>query len=313
MRCRFQILPAQPLCLRPEAYASGLFAFTGRISTSWVPLGDRLRQRCCRARAHGRRSGVSTLTILSDSSCRPTHLSGTDWLVESNLTPPQASLLEALQRRADRGEPGPTYRELCAEFGWSSTGTARDHLNVLARKGYVVLGGGRARQVRLQEARPLVRQVRVLGHVVAGKPETAEESHDDGSLSVLSDWIDVTPHFALHVRGDSMEGAAILEGDLVLVREQRTAQDGDIVVAAVDGETTLKRLRIRADGVWLVPENSKYKAIRSDEPLIQGVVVGVLRGVPSQLAKAPGRKVVGNFGRLPRGKRTKESRYESVE
>lgn len=236
-------------------------------------------------------------------------MSGTPSFV-LDLTPAQAGLLAALRRRRDRGEAAPTYRELCAEFGWASTGTARDHLQVLARKGYVVLGGGKARQVRLPENPPLVRRVPLLGSVVAGRPQTAEE-REDGAVSVAADWLDSGPHFALRVEGDSMEGAAIVDGDVVLVREQRTGCDGDIVVATLDGETTLKRLRIRDDGIWLEPENQKYKPIRADAPLIQGVVVALVRGVSAQLARGTGGTGADNGRHLKtRSGRTKRSQDE---
>lgn len=109
-----------------------------------------------------------------------------------------------------------------------------------------------------------------------------------------------------------MEGAAIVDGDVVLVREQRTGRDGDIVVATLDGETTLKRLRIRDDGIWFEPENQKYKPIRADAPLIQGVVVALVRGVSAQLAKSNGRTGSDNWRQLKtRRGRTKRSQDES--
>ena len=101
------------------------------------------------------------------------------------LTPVQAELLAVLRDRAGRGESAPSYRELCEEFGWASTGTARDHLQALARKGYVTLGGGRARQVRLVESPMPAARVRLLGRVVAGRPETAAEI-DEGEIEVVS-------------------------------------------------------------------------------------------------------------------------------
>jgi repressor LexA len=85
--------------------------------------------------------------------------------------------------------------------------------------------------------------------------------------------------FALRVAGDSMRGAGILEGDQVVVRQRSFAADGDVVVATVEGETTIKRLRLRGSRVILVPENPKYPLIevRAEEPIVQGVVVGLLR------------------------------------
>ena len=199
------------------------------------------------------------------------------------LTPVQAELLAVLRDRAGRGESAPSYRELCEEFGWASTGTARDHLQALARKGYVTLGGGRARQVRLVESPMPAARVRLLGRVVAGRPETAAEI-DEGEIVLPASWLSSGRYFALSVDGDSMRDAAILDGDTVVVREQPTAGDGDIVVATVDGETTVKRLKIGVDGISLVAENPLYMPIDvRGEITIHGVVVAVMRLMSKQV------------------------------
>jgi repressor LexA len=214
--------------------------------------------------------------------------------VERALTPIQAEVLETIQRRLDRGEPVPTYRDLCAEFGWRSTGTARDHLRALERKGRLELSGGRAhRQIRLPEESPAVVRVPLVGRVVAGLPITADENVE-ARIPVPAEWTGRTAHFALHVDGDSMKDAGILDGDCVVVRRQTTAEDGDIVVATLDGETTLKRLRRRGRRVTLVAENPSYRPIevRTESSVIQGVVVGLLREYD-----------VGARGRFRRGSR----------
>ncbi len=197
----------------------------------------------------------------------------------SALTPIQANVLAAIQRRLDGGEPSPTYRDLCAEFGWASTGTARDHLRALERKGFVELSGGRGhRQIRLGEEAPPASRVPLLGRVVAGVPISAEE-HVEARIPVPGEWIDRHAHFALLVSGDSMNDAGILEEDCVIVRRQATAEDGEIVVATLDGETTLKRLRRRGKRVTLVAENRRYPPIevQTESATIHGVVVGLLR------------------------------------
>jgi repressor LexA len=209
-------------------------------------------------------------------------------VAKDGLTPAQAQVLVALRRRIDRGEPAPTYRELCAEFGWSSTGTVRDHLRALQRKGYIELSGGRGhRQVRLREHALAVIHVPLVGQVVAGVPVMAEENVE-GRIPVPADWIGGGLHFALRVSGDSMRDAGILAGDHVVVRQQATAQDGDIVVAALEGETTLKRLRRREKRVLLVAENASYDPIelRTESATIQGVVVTVIRSYKA-LSGAP--------------------------
>jgi repressor LexA len=195
------------------------------------------------------------------------------------LTPAQSEVLAAIRRRLDRGEPAPTYRDLCAEFGWASTGTARDHLRALERKGHVELPGGRGhRQIRLKDAPPPSGSVPLVGRVSAGLPVLAEQNLE-GRIAVPGEWLDRGSHFALQVCGESMVGAGILDGDHVIVRQEAAAEDGDIVAATVEGETTLKRLRRRGSRYALIAENPRYPAIdiRTDGVTIHGVVVGLMR------------------------------------
>lgn len=197
------------------------------------------------------------------------------------LTPIQGQVLEALRRRADRGEPPPTYRDLCDEFGWSSTGTARDHLQALARKGYLDLAGRRARLLRLHdEVTPVVR-VPLLGRVVAGSPVPAEEDVE-GRVPVPADWIGSGSYFALRVCGDSMTGAGVFDGDVVVLRAQFSAQDGEVVAATIEGETTLKMFRRKGTRAVLAPANPHYRDIEigAADLVIHGIVVGLLRRYP---------------------------------
>ncbi len=237
---------------------------------------------------------------------RTTHVSGTGSPVDhEHLTPAQADLLATIRDRASRGDPAPSYRDLCAEFGWASTGTARDHLQALARKGYITLGGGRARQVRLVDAPPAVARVRLLGRVVAGRPEAAAEEHG-GEIVVPADWLTRARHFALTVTGDSMRDAAILDGDTVVVREQRTAQHGEIVVATVAAETTVKRLDVGAHRIRLLAENPRFAPIEvhEGEVTIHGVVVAVMR----RLAPSTPLKRTNGLVTLARASAPKEAR-----
>jgi repressor LexA len=197
--------------------------------------------------------------------------------VEEPLTAIQARIIAHLRAEADRGAPPPTYRELCRRFGWSSTATARDHLKALARKELIDLSGGRARTVRLRQPSVAVTRVPVLGRIPAGMPEAAHAS-GDGYVPVPADWTAGGGCFALRVRGDSMRDAGILDGDTVVVRNRR-GNDGDIVAALLDGETTLKRLRLRGGRTLLMPENPAYAPIevKTESAAIQGVVVGLLR------------------------------------
>lgn len=210
--------------------------------------------------------------------------------MDSGLTSMQAAVLAAIRRRLDRGEPAPTYRDLCAEFGWASTGTARDHLRALERKGFVELPAGRRhRQIRLKDAPARGVSVPIVGRVAAGLPVFAEQNLE-GQIAVPGEWLDRGSHFALQVSGDSMVGAGILDGDRVIVRQETRAADGDIVAATIEGETTLKRLRRRGNRYRLVAENPGYPAIdiRTDTVTIHGVVVGLMRSYGPQQAMLEG-------------------------
>ncbi|MBM4440824.1 MAG: repressor LexA [Candidatus Rokubacteria bacterium] len=213
----------------------------------------------------------------------------------SNLTAIQLRVLEALRRRADSGEPPPTYRDLCSEFGWASTATARDHLRALTQKGYLDRSGaGGHRSLRIKSYRAAAVAVPVVGHVTAGVPTPAEQS-GEARVAVPADWIRAGTHFAVLVAGESMQGAGILDGDHVVVRHQQTANDGDIVVATIDGETTLKRLRLRGNRAILVAENPNFRPIdiRTDSAVVQGVVIGLLRHyAPSSASIENGRRVL---------------------
>jgi len=218
-------------------------------------------------------SGQSLLTSLTYHSV--------EWYVSTvmeNLTNVQSRLLMSLRKKAEAGEPPPSYRELCDQFGWSSTGTVRDHLQALARKGYVDLPNRRGGRVRLRESSAPVKIIPVLGRITAGVPVMSEQNVE-GHLPVPADWIRGGQYFALNVDGDSMEGAGIFKGDCVIVRSQQVAGTGEIVAATVDGETTLKRLVKRHNRFFLVPENPNYQPIEitSDSAIIHGLIVGLLR------------------------------------
>lgn len=198
------------------------------------------------------------------------------------LSPMQKDVLSAIQRRVQDGDPVPTYRELRDEFGWNSTGTVRDHLKALAGKGHIKLSGNGHRRIRLVN-QLAVTGVPLIGRVAAGSPVIAEENVER-RIPVPADWTDSGTYFALRVDGDSMIGAGIRDGDCVIVRQQNAANDGEIVVVTLDGQTTVKRLQRRGDQVTLVPENDRYRPIpvQTDTSIVQGVVVGLLRAYQRQ-------------------------------
>ena len=199
-------------------------------------------------------------------------------VVDDQPTNAQARVLAAIRQRVEHGEPVPTYRDLCKQFGWSSTGTVRDHLHALERKGYVELSGPRHRQIRLRGEPLAVSRVPIVDRVVAGVTVFADENIK-GRLPVPLEWTARGTYFALRVSGDSMMDAGIFKGDCVVVRQQATADDGEVVVVALDGETTLKRLRHQGKLKTLVAENPTCRSIQvnTDAAIVQGVVVGLLR------------------------------------
>lgn len=175
----------------------------------------------------------------------------------------------------------PTVREIGAAFGIKSS-SAFELLQALERKGELRRGDRGARSLivkgRAQRHECGCEEVRIVGRVRAGAPIEAIED-DWGTIAVKKDLLRGRAAFALKVDGNSMVEAGILDGDYVVVRKQETADDGDIVVALIENEATLKRFFREADGVRLEPANPAMSAIRirSGEFAIQGTVISVMR------------------------------------
>ncbi len=210
-----------------------------------------------------------------------THLSGTSRAMDAavHLTPGQTRVLEAFRRRAHQGRPPPTYRDLCAEFGWSSTGTARDHIKARVQKGVLRPAAGRARGACLREPSGMESvTLPVVGGIVAGHPVPAEE-HVERRVPVPHFLAPREGAFLLRVRGDSMQGASILDGDLVVVVPNPDPTPGFVVAVTIAGETTLKRLESVDQRFRLVAENPAYEPIEVDteDVVVHGVVTGLLR------------------------------------
>jgi repressor LexA len=201
--------------------------------------------------------------------------------MQEPLTPPQQNLLTyVLDSIRQSGSP-PTVREICAQFGYRSTGTARDHLEALETKGYLRKLPGKSRGLIPSNWSKLLRAefllpIPILGRVPAGGPLLAEENIE-GSLD-LSEEFAGKKTFALKVHGDSMIEAGICQDDLVVVRSQDQAQPGEIVVALVDGESTVKRLHRQGNKLWLQPANPRYQPIPiNGDTRVIGKVIGVIR------------------------------------
>ena len=164
----------------------------------------------------------------------------------------------------------PSVREIGAAVGLRSTASVSYHLQALQDKGLLQSPGAKGRKRAIVTgARP--GQIPVVGVVTAGMPILAVENQE-GTIP----WNDPNC-FALRVRGDSMVGAGIFSGDKVVVRPQQNADDGQIVVARIDDEATVKRLSRRNGQVWLLPENEKYDPIDGTNAEIIGIVKAVVR------------------------------------
>ena len=165
----------------------------------------------------------------------------------------------------------PSVREIGAAVGLRSTASVSYHLQALQEKGLLQSPGAKGRKRAIVTTqRP--GQIPVVGVVTAGLPILAVENQE-GTIC----WDGDPSCFALRVRGDSMVGAAILSGDLVVVRPQQSADDGQIVVARIGDEATVKRLRRRNGEIWLMPENENYPPIDGSETELIGIVKAVIR------------------------------------
>lgn len=193
------------------------------------------------------------------------------------LTARQSQILDLIRGYiADEGCP-PTRAEIANILGFRSPNAAEDHLRALQRKGYIEIVAGSSRGIRLVDEDP---GLPVVGRVAAGEPILAEQHIEDyqqlepGLFRPRADYL-------LRVHGDSMKDAGILDNDLLAVHSTQQAENGQIVVARIDEEVTVKRFRRRGSIVRLLPENPDYEPIRidlKDQPLvIEGLAVGVLR------------------------------------
>lgn len=200
------------------------------------------------------------------------------WKVSMDkLTNRQAEVLELIKDRiAEWGYP-PTRADIAKALRFKSPNAAEEHLKALHRKGHIEIVPGTSRGIRLVAEAGLP----IVGRVAAGDPILAVE-HIEDSLDVPADMFRPTADFLLRVNGDSMKDIGILDGDLLAVHQTRNVRSGDVVVARIEDEVTVKRLRRKSrDKLLLLPENEDFEPIevnlRRQEFQIEGLSVGVIR------------------------------------
>jgi repressor LexA len=214
------------------------------------------------------------------------------------LTDRQQQILDLVQSAIERTGAPPTRAEIAAELGFKSANAAEEHLQALARKGVIELVGGTSRGIRLQsEALRALNQMRgkqfslplpslaqlslpLVGRVAAGSPILAQE-HIDQTYVVEASMFPRRPDYLLKVRGMSMRDAGIMDGDLLAVQRATDAKNGQIVVARLGDEVTVKRFRRNRNTIELLPENPDFEPIvvTSGEAdfAIEGLAVGLIR------------------------------------
>lgn len=243
-------------------------------------------------------------TEAADSSTQPQHTASDDAAGQVHafpdpeqstpgdaLTPRQRRILDVIRDWVERFGYPPSVREIGEAVGLTSTSSVAHQLRALERKGYLRRDPNRPRAVGVrpaessaeaceppgdEPARPQPTYVPVVGRIAAGGPVLAEEAIED-VFPLPKEIVGEGSLFLLRVVGDSMVEAAITDGDWVVVRQQSTADNGDIVAAMIDGEATVKTFKLRDGHVWLLPHNAAYQPIPGDEATVLGRVVAVLR------------------------------------
>jgi len=202
----------------------------------------------------------------------------------TELTRRQQQIADYIDRSQRDGGGAPSYREIAAHFGFTSPGSVVNHVRALRRKGVLPEETGQARSLRVQSPlaglRKRVADIPVYGAIPAGFPEDRrQEARGCVSMDIGTLGLRPTPRtFALEVRGDSMLGKCILDGDLVVLEHGLTPRNGDVVAALIDNESTLKTFLLNRGKPFLRAENPKYPdLIPAQELVIQGVMVALIR------------------------------------
>ncbi|NWL77922.1 repressor LexA [Pseudomonas taiwanensis] len=199
------------------------------------------------------------------------------------LTPRQAEILAFIKRcLEDNGFP-PTRAEIAQELGFKSPNAAEEHLKALARKGAIEMTPGASRGIRIPGFEPGNNEedgLPVIGRVAAGAPILAQQNIEE-SCRINPDFFHPRADYLLRVRGMSMKDIGIYDGDLLAVHSTREVRNGQVVVARLGEEVTVKRFKREGDKVWLIAENPEFAPIEVDldeqDLVIEGLSVGVIR------------------------------------
>lgn len=198
------------------------------------------------------------------------------------LTPRQSEILAFIKRcLEDNGYP-PTRAEIAQQQGFKSPNAAEEHLKALARKGAIEMTPGASRGIRIPGFEPATEDngLPLIGRVAAGAPILAQQ-HVEESCQIDPSFFQPKADYLLRVHGMSMKDIGIWDGDLLAVHTTREARNGQIVVARIDDEVTVKRFKREGSKVWLLAENSEFAPIEVDleqqELVIEGLSVGVIR------------------------------------
>ncbi len=194
------------------------------------------------------------------------------------LTKRQTEILELIKSHIEETGFPPTRAEIAQTFGFRSPNAAEEHLRALARKGAIEITPGASRGIRVPGTE--LSGLPIVGQVAAGSPILAQQ-HIEDHLSINPDFFSPKADFMLRVKGMSMKDIGILDGDLLAVHKTSTASNGQIVVARIEDEVTVKRFEQIKNRVYLHPENEEFQTIEVDLSVdafaIEGLSVGVIR------------------------------------
>lgn len=192
----------------------------------------------------------------------------------NNLSKTQNAIFEYIKNKISQTGVAPSVREIAAAVGLRSTSSVQYNLNILEEAGFIKRDANLKRTIRLAGGAENIRHVPVIGTVTAGVPILATQQIEEyvAISGVTGDEL-----FALHVKGDSMINAGILNGDIVIVNQTPVAENGEIVVALIDDEATVKRFYQENDYIRLQPENDEYPPIIVDNCTILGKVITLIR------------------------------------